>query len=180
MTYHDPTSGPRGRVGADGRIRRAIQALWDAIRDRGVPAGSFYPAMVSTAPRNHCLMYGQTLTGAQHQYVDLWTNVDSTWKSGSDIIVPDMRFRIPITPDNAGGSDAGRSSGANTLGGTGGAETFTLADANLPSFVKSFTFPGVGVAADFAGGYTVNTAGSATAVNKMPPYILINYILKLV
>lgn len=52
--------------------------------------------------------------------------------------VPDKRGRLSIPLDNMGGTDAGRLSMANTLGGTGGSNT--IAQGNLPNV--NFTVSG--------------------------------------
>jgi microcystin-dependent protein len=41
--------------------------------------------------------------------------------------LPDLRGRTPVAVDNMGGTDAGRLSATNTLGGTGGTESFNAA-----------------------------------------------------
>ena len=66
----------------------------------------------------------------------MFTAIGTTHGSGDGATtfnVPDYRGRVFLGLDNQGGSDAGRLSAANTLGGSGGAETHTLATTNLPS-----------------------------------------------
>jgi len=46
--------------------------------------------------------------------------------------LPDSRGRVLVALDNQGGTDAGRLTAANTLGGTGGAELTTISSTNLP------------------------------------------------
>jgi microcystin-dependent protein len=57
---------------------------------------------------------------------------DTYGSTSSNFSVPDLRGRTPFGLDNMGGSDAGRLAAANTLGGTGGAETHTLTSAEMP------------------------------------------------
>ncbi len=52
--------------------------------------------------------------------------------SGSTFMVPDLRGRVPVGLDNIGGTDAGRLSVGNSLGGAGGTETHQLTTAEMP------------------------------------------------
>jgi hypothetical protein len=74
----------------------------------GAPAGACFPWLGTVAPMNHVLMYGQTIVNAQTLYPSLWINSDPVWKSGSNLIIPDLRGRIPIGKDDMGGSRANR------------------------------------------------------------------------
>lgn len=187
--FHDPTRGPRGREAEDGRIRRAFDLISKLFRERGVPPGVIYVYPFATAPLNHVVLYGQTITNAQSLYPDLWDVADSTWKSGSDLVCPDLRGRIPVGLDNMGGSDAGRLSVANTMGGTGGTETHTLTSAQVPalgpsgggSFVKDGSGAAYMAAAGTYGPFNVTgtTTGSGGSHPNMQPYILLNWIMKL-
>jgi microcystin-dependent protein len=67
-------------------------------------------------------------------YADLFAVIGYTYGgSGSLFALPDLRGRVPTGLDNMGGTDAGRLSATNTLGGTGGAETHTLTSAEIPA-----------------------------------------------
>lgn len=169
----------------------ARKSYVDATAQASLPPGAMTPWIGASAPTNWTLMYGQTLVNAQSTYPTLWANADSAFKSGSNLIVPDMRARVPVGLDNMGGSDAGRLSVSNTIGGTGGAETHALITAELPphdhdSSVQWLYYnPGAG-ALDVTFGTsfslsqnTTELAGSGTAHNNMQPYILLNWILKL-
>ena len=133
--------------------------------------------------------------------------------------VPDLRGRTLAGLDDMGGTDAGRLSLANTLGTTGGAETHTIAQGNLPSvnFTVSgsvnvsdpghthsvsnlvSTTQGVAAGVDYTGdvqtttiasassttgitaslsGATAASGGSGTAVNHLPPVMVIHIIIK--
>jgi microcystin-dependent protein len=68
-------------------------------------------------------------------YADLFAVTSTTYGVGDGTTtfnLPDLRGRIPVGLDNIGGTDAGRLSVANTLGGTGGTETHTLTSAEMP------------------------------------------------
>jgi len=108
----------------------------------GGPPGLYFPCILDTPPLCHVFMFGQSISNASTLYPVLWANVPSTWKSGTSLLVPDMRGRVPVGLDNMGGSDAGRLSVANTLGGTGGAQTHSLALAENAQHNHNVTDPG--------------------------------------
>lgn len=114
--------------------------------------------------------------------------------------LPDLRGRIPVGLDNLGGTDAGRLSVPNTLGGTGGEEKHALTLAELAAHTHaegtlSAQGSTVGGANNTTGrasmyqnqnttsyniaiqGATAST-GSGTPHNVMQPYILMNWIIK--
>ena len=73
-------------------------------------------------------------------YSALFTAISTTHGAGDGATtfnVPDRRGRIGLPLDNMGGSDAGRLSMANTLGGVGGSNV--IAVGNLPASGVSFT-----------------------------------------
>jgi microcystin-dependent protein len=72
------------------------------------------------------LCQGQTLTAAESVYPALWAALPAAFKSGSNIILPDMRGRVNI------GAGTGAGLTARTLGGTGGTETHTLTTGEMP------------------------------------------------
>jgi microcystin-dependent protein len=91
-----------------------------------VPIGTILETLRDTAPTNFALCQGQTLTAAESVYPALWAALPAAFKSGSDIILPDMRGRVNI------GAGTGAGLTARTLGGTGGTETHTLTQAEMP------------------------------------------------
>jgi microcystin-dependent protein len=91
-----------------------------------VPIGTILETLRDTAPTNFALCQGQTLTAAESVYPALWAALPVAFKSGSDIILPDMRGRVNI------GAGTGAGLTARTLGGTGGTETHTLTTGEMP------------------------------------------------
>jgi microcystin-dependent protein len=93
---------------------------------------------------------------------------------------PDLRGRIPVNLDNSGGTDAGRLSVANTLGGTGGEEKHTLTMAELPTGVLHQIPSGgsTGYNSTGAGRTADENASGGAAHNTMPPYMLVNWLIK--
>lgn len=105
--------------------------------------------------------------------------------------VPDLRGRVPVGLDNLGGSDAGRLSVANTLGGSGGEEKHTMSIGELathnhpwndspffPTTVDAVVTAGA-IGHYIRGGTNmIGNTGSSTPFNVMQPYILINWLIK--
>lgn len=90
----------------------------------GAPAGAIMDTIASVAPGGWALLDGSTIVGGQSLYPRLWAVLPSTFKSGSNIVLPDMRGRVTV----------GRDSGTfATIGGTGGAQTHTLTTSEMPS-----------------------------------------------
>jgi microcystin-dependent protein len=98
-----------------------------------VPVGVVNPFAGSVAPAGWLLCAGQTVS--RSTYSGLFSVVGTTYGAGdgsTTFALPDLRGRTIAGLDNMGGSDAGRLSIANTLGTATGAETVTIASANLP------------------------------------------------
>lgn len=186
---------PSPSVGALSYLNDTPGVMWiyesGVWNSAGAAPGTYFATIMTTAPPCHVLMHGQTLSNAQTLYPILWANVNSAFKSGANLIVPDMRGRVPVGLDNMGGSDAGRLSVSNTMGGTGGVQTHSLSTAELPAHSHSEGIVGVwgpGSGNGFAAGFdhavqlytpTGNT-GSGNAHQNMQPYILVNYALKVI
>ena len=118
--------------------------------------------------------------------------------------VPDLRGRVAVGMDNMGGTDSGRLSVANTLGGSGGAQTksgstasYALTVADIPAHSHDGNIvhgtvanSALGYAASYDNGTTGSRVVSKTTggggghshsisnFDVMPPYLLINQIIK--
>ena len=71
-------------------------------------------------------------------YANLFAEIGTTFGVGdgsTTFDLPDLRGRFPLGQDNKGGTSADRvtASAADSMGGTDGDETKTVAEANLPS-----------------------------------------------
>lgn len=119
-----------------------------------VPLGTMLPyAGGTSAPStNFALPYGQAIS--RITYASLFAIMGTTFGTGdgsSTFNLPDARGRAIFGLDNMGGSAASRitNSGSGvvgtTLGATGGAETVTMAQANLPNVTLSGTTANGGV-----------------------------------
>jgi microcystin-dependent protein len=140
-----------------------------------IPVSASVDYWGSAAPNSSfALMYGQAIS--RTTYSVLFGIVGTTYGSGDGTTtfnIPDVRGRVVAGKDDMGGSAASRLSGASittggatTLGGSGGAETKTLATANLPPYTPAgtitngaITILGSGTAA-LSGSFSDITPGS--------------------
>lgn len=188
-----------------------------------IPIGGMMPYVSSTAPNSaFVLPYGQAVN--RTTYSTLFAMVSTTFGVGDGLNtfnLPDIRGRSIFGLDNMGGSAASRITNAGsgivgtTIGASGGAQTVTLVQGNLPNV--NFTIPsGQGshthtitnnpMNGDNTGGsftlggpgatninntavhildatlpaMTAQSGGSDTPVNKVPPAIILPYILRIV
>ena len=166
-------------------------------------AGMLMPFAGSTAPSGWLLCYGQAVS--RTTYADLFSALGTTYGTGdgsTTFNLPDLRGRVIAGQDDMGGTSADRltnqTGGLNgdTLGATGGAETHTLTEAQMPAHTHSAgTYEvqgqsgsggdsgatvgtGDGNAFDPAVSGTSGSAGSGAAHNNVQPTIILNYIIK--
>lgn len=102
-----------------------IDAIEDEI-NKNCPAGTVTAFVGSSAPDGWLLLNGQTVTGADASYPVLWSRVPTSWKSGSSLVLPDAGTRVI-------GGYKGGSPNHSTLGGTTGAASVSLTEANMPA-----------------------------------------------
>lgn len=157
-----------------------------------LPAGMIAPYAGTSAPSGWLLCDGTVRNIAD--YPTLGAALGSTYGGNgtTTFAVPDLRGRVPVGLDNLGGSDAGRLTIANTLGDSGGAQTHTLTEAQIPSHDHTFTYSTasntavtgsgnrvVGIAASGSANQLITqTTGSGNSHNNMQPYLLLGYIIK--
>lgn len=86
-------------------------------------------------PRGFAWARGQVMeqNAAPGLYARVGTRFNTSGETATQFRLPDLRGRVVLGLDNMGGTDAGRLSMGNALGGTGGAESITLVTGNLPS-----------------------------------------------
>lgn len=116
----------------------------------------------TAAPRGWAMAYGQVLkqNAVPWFFNQVGTRHNTGGEAADEVRLPDMRGRFLMGLDNMGGSDAGRiSSISNAVGATGGAETHTLAEANLPSHSHSFTPSGSVTISSITGSVSVSDSG---------------------
>lgn len=170
-----------------------------------MPTASIMPYAGSSAPTGYLLCDGAAIS--RSTYSTLFGLLATTYGSGdgsSTFNIPDLRGRVIAGQDDMGGASANRLTGltggvdGDVLGGSGGAETHTLATSELPAHdhdvdtaVKSNNTNGV------AGNYPTGTnlsspsaaqlgantnsiknTGGGGAHNNVQPTIILNYIIK--
>lgn len=202
---------PSGTINGYTKVRRSVRSritkvLWtgsvfEASRD-GPPVGTIVDYAGSTLPQGHLWPDGSTFTAAD--FIELNTALSGNTK-------PDYRGRVAAGKDDMGGTSANRLTGlsggvdGDVLGGTGGGQTVTMLQANLPSLNFVVTDPHdhnylrpndpVSVRNDiasisvwqattsaFASGssnqsLTAASGGSSTPMNTVQPTIVMNKLL---
>lgn len=102
------------------------------------PPGSILDYAGATAPSGWLLCYGQAIS--RTTYATLFDAIGTAYGTGdgsTTFNVPDLRGRVVAGQDDMGGTSANRLTGlsggvdGDTLGGTGGAESHTLTEAQL-------------------------------------------------
>lgn len=209
-------AGVTGDLSVSGSITGAGGSIF-------MPPGVILPYGGSSVPTGWLLCYGQAVS--RTTYAALFAAIGTSYGSGdgsTTFNVPDMRGNVPAGRDNMGGVAAGRltattiTPNGSTPGGTGGAETVTLSQGNLPnvnftvsgitltngtfqaggiSFGVNYSLPPSGGTSSYvtsgsnqfplnstsnvtvASQGTAASGGSGTAVNKVQPTIITNYII---
>jgi microcystin-dependent protein len=98
--------------------------------------------------------------------------------AGGTFNLPNIQERFPVGYSGTSPFD--------TLGNTGGAQTHTLSTAEMPAHTHTYkynTANGSDTTVARTGGSSATTTttgstGSGTAFSILPPYIVINYIIK--
>lgn len=105
-----------------------------------MPSGSLMPYAGSSAPIGYLLCDGAAIS--RTTYSALFALVGTTYGSGDGSLtfnIPDLRGRVIAGQDDMGGSSADRLTGftggvdGDVLGGSGGAETHGLSQAEMPA-----------------------------------------------
>lgn len=145
----------------------------------------------NTAPPGWLLCFGQAVS--RTGYAGLFAAIGTTFGVGdgsTTFNLPDYRGRLPLGKDNMGGSSANRvtSAQADSIGGASGAENHTLTAAQTPAhthtLVKSTGVTDGDTGIKFESAYVcenfnTSSVGSGDAHNNMPPYLTVNYIIKI-
>ncbi len=158
LVDHDATTGGHEQVtlvdqASDPTFASGVIGLWNnagILNTRvasgtvtalsGTPAGSVIDFAGSSAPTGWLLAYGQCVS--RTTYAVLFAVIGTLYDdgcSGSDFGIPDTRGRVTAGDDDMGSVSANRLTGltngvnGDTLGATGGLESFTLAITNIPN-----------------------------------------------
>ena len=165
-----------------------------------LPAGGIIPYAGSTAPTGWLLCDGSTISSTT--YNALYLVVGTTYGGdSSNFALPDLRGRMVAGVDamnnsvGSGGGAASRLTGASTLAAVSGSETQTLSTHQMPSHTHD-TYTGQannnqnGVAGRAPKGSDISsptiaaysngalTKGGDQPHQNMPPYLVLNYIIK--
>ena len=152
-------AGPTGPTGAGG----------------GVPTGTVVSFAGHNAPTGWLLCDGTQYSSSS--YPTLYAIIGTTYGGGNGSFkVPDLRGRMPV------GKNYGTFS---ALGRTGGEENHVLTNAEMAPDVymdvsgsKSTELVNIGGGNRWANTGRVNGAQAGRAHNNMPPYLVLNYIIK--
>lgn len=153
------------------------------------PSGTVIDYAGATEPSGWLFCYGQAVSRAT--YAALFAVISTTYGSGdgsTTFNLPDLRGRVVAGRDNMGGAAASRltstvmTADGNTLGATGGTQTHTLTEAQMPAHTHSsgmvagsiITTPSGG---SYTTGNTGSTGGGQAHLNTQPTMIL-NKIIK--
>jgi microcystin-dependent protein len=173
-------------------------------------------------PNGWLIAAGQAVS--RTTYASLFAMLSTTYGVGDGATtfnLPDLRGRVPFGLDNMNGTDAGRLTASNTLGGSGGDERVTAAampththstpahshaidhnhaaysETNLLAEQTIFVTAGAGTgvigispgnatidipaftgSTPSDGASTTGSAGSGTAGGNLPPYLLVNKMIR--
>lgn len=133
MTRPRTTTSPSDALGAtlsDSKSRlinlEALAHRHDQPSSALGPVGTIVDYIGTTAPTGWAILDGSTITGGASLYPDLWAILPASFKSGTNIVLPDTRGRVAVGR-NASDTDF------DQIGETGGAKTVTLSTAQMPS-----------------------------------------------
>lgn len=190
-------SGPPGATGATGLSGQTGPTGPPGINGTVMPTGSITAYAGLVAPSGWVLCDGSAYSTTNPVYVALWDVLKLSpfgMASTGYFKVPDLRQKFIL------GADSGAS---YTVAATGGEKEHTLTTNEMPAHSHTITDPGhvhgsisqgTGFAATDGGNgnranpgsttnsvtsITINTTGGGLPHNNMPPYLVLNYIIKL-
>lgn len=127
-------------------VQSALSDMDAAVTAQSVPAGTIFDTARASAPTGYLLCYGQAVS--RTTYSALFTAIGTVYGAGdgsTTFNIPDCRGRVTAGRDDMGGTSANRLTGqtgglnGDVLGASGGAETHTLTEAQLPAITPAFT-----------------------------------------
>lgn len=157
--------------------------LWKTLNVKvtdTLPVGTIIPYAGATIPSNYMKCEGQELS--RIEYDILFSAIGTTYGAGDGTTtfnLPNLKGRV-ITGIDSNDTDF------DVLGETGGEKTHTLTLEEMPKHSHQFSFdqtPGSNTAAVQVGGSSAwsrdtTTRGNDQPHNIMQPYIVLNYIIK--
>ena len=194
-------------ISGNGTSGQVVQSDGDGSFSYATLASAFLSGMImpyagSSAPSGWLLSYGQAIS--RSTYSDLFSAIGTTYGAGdgsTTFNVPDLRGRTIAGQDDMGGSSSNRLTSpinGDTLGATGGSESHTIAEAELPahthssggtiSITRGNGSTGTGVfglveiissgSNTFSVSGTSGSTGGDSAHNNVQPTLILNYIIK--
>lgn len=146
--------------GGGAAVAHPIDTVWRHVITRGtmlewtVPPGSIVATVAATADPGFVLIDGSTITNGQSLYPLTWARIPASWQSAPNIVLPDWRGKT-LFMDDAGA--------LFTLGGSGGANTHSLIQAELPAVTLSIDPPSTVVSIDPPSTAVTGSTGAGTA-----------------
>lgn len=101
-----------------------LAALASALEAFLVPVGTILHTLRSSAPSGW-LFHNQTVAAADSLYPALWAVAPASWKSGSSLVIPNLADSVLMQQSTT------------ALGATGGANSRTIANSQLPPHVHT-------------------------------------------
>lgn len=164
--------------------------------DAGIPTGSITMYGGNVAPTGWALCQGQEVPRTDPLYSSLFAIIGTTYGVGDGTTtfnLPDLEGRFPLGHNASAKTGADRVDGA-TRGDSGGEEEHTLTNAELPTHNHRVTT--YGDVLDNTGGvptqitrswqtgagfsyWTTENIGSDDPHNNLPPYLVVNFMIKL-
>lgn len=158
-----------------------MQAIAEFLDERMFTPGDIKTSIRTTAQTGWAKVDGTTLSGAQSTYPALWAVAPTSWKSGSNLVLPQW----------CGGANGTVLRGAATdmtLGATISANTLQLAVANLPDHSHtvniSHTHTGASTQGESGHSHTINhghnasTTGYEDVRHSHPPDLRTHFIVQ--
>lgn len=174
----DPTNG-------SDLVRYSYLQSYVTANSNSFPPGALVPWAGNAAPTGWLLCYGQAVS--RTTYAAMFANIGTNFGSGdgsTTVNVPDLRGRSPFGRDDMGGSAANRIvTNGTTFAASGGEEKHTLVQSEVPAVTFSYSGGTSGHTAQNGSGtgattITGTTDGGGLSHNNMPPYMILNYIIK--
>lgn len=125
-----------------------LAKLASAVQNLLVPAGTIAATVRTTADTGWLLLDGSLITSADSSYPALWAIAPSSWKTGTSLQLPNLANKML------------EGAGTTTLGASGGSNTVTLLEANLPPHAHTVDPPSTSVTS----GTEVETPGTSEVV----------------
>lgn len=146
-----------------------------------VPVGGIIAWITNSAPNKWILCDGRAIS--RTTYSALYVFIGTTYGAGdgsTTFNVPDYRGRVPVGRDTStlqGKANRVLASWGDTLGLSGGTETYTLTIPNLPTGNYFVYVPSGGNAAVPVGTTSISHNGTSTPFSIMQPGLTINWIM---